>query len=124
MWKEKEYLELLESKGVDTVCFMGSGYHFEEYRVGQEFYFPYAYYAIDANKDTITIDELKIAFSSYDMSDRYRLIQKYKFRKNQLFAGKYRIEHCLVKNLRTGGIIHLKDSGIDRFYWLLMAEPI
>lgn len=99
-WKADEYLEYLESEGVDTVCFMGYGFDFEDYRVGQEFYMSYAFFARRAKLDKITVGELKIAFRGYNMSDRYRLTQKYEFK--TAFSGNiFRAEKCIVQNLRT-----------------------
>lgn len=126
MWKEIEYLELLELNGIDTVCFMGSGYDFEDYTIGQEFYFPFAWYEIDAVISRgFNIQECLKKIKRYNRlpEDRFKLIRKYKFRTNKLWGGKIREEHCLIKNLRTNEVIHLKDKEVDRFYWCLMAEP-
>ena len=36
-----EFEKELETRGVDTVCFMGYGYDFDDIKVGAEFYFSY-----------------------------------------------------------------------------------
>jgi hypothetical protein len=127
MWKEKEYLELLELNGIDTVCFMGSGYDFEDYRVGQEFYFSYAFMALDAKLErgfnTYHAKQVSINYYNIDITDRFKIIKKYEFRKNIFYGNKMRLEKCLIQNLRTKEITHLKDKEVDRLYWCLMAEP-
>jgi hypothetical protein len=39
-----EYEKYLENKGIDTVCFMGYGYSFEDVKVGAEFYLSYLFW--------------------------------------------------------------------------------
>lgn len=126
MWKEKQYIELLESKSIDTVCFMGSGYDFEDYRVGQEFFFPFAWYEVEAVIERgFNINECLKKIKGYNRlpEDRFKLIQKYEFRVNKIWGGKLRYEKCLIQNLRTKQIIQLKDKEVDKFYCCLMAEP-
>jgi hypothetical protein len=127
MWKEKEYLELLEANGVDTVCFMGSGYHFEDYRIGQEFYFPYGFMALDAKLERgFNIEDAKQVAKNYyniDITDRFKIIKKYEFRQNIFYGNRMRLEKCLIQNLRTKEIKHLKDKEVDIFYYCLMAQP-
>tara|TARA_R110002074_G_scaffold274514_1_gene446022 strand:- start:293 stop:679 length:387 start_codon:yes stop_codon:yes gene_type:complete len=128
MWKEEEYLKRLELQGIDTVCFMGSGYVFEDYRIGQEFYFPFSYYAISADfrRGFTILDSINYAKSYYgrNIFDRYKIIKKYEFKKNKFYGNLRREEKCLIKNTRTKEIIHLKDEDVDRLSWCLMAEPI
>ena len=129
MWKEKEYLELLESRNTDTVCFMGSGYKFEDYAIGQEFYFPFSWYEVEAViLRGFNIEECLKKMARYKRlpEDRFKIIKKYKFKHafNDISRVKIRYEYCLIKNLRTKKITHLKDYDVDKFYCCLMAEPI
>lgn len=124
MWKEKEYLQLLEDSGIDTVCFMGSGYQFEEYRIGQEFYKPYAYYGKLAKEDVPDALRHVIAmYSEVNMTDKYKLIQKFTFKENKIYGHLQRYDKVLIQNTRTKEIKELRfQSEIDDFSLFLMAD--
>jgi len=125
MWKDKEYLELLEGEGVDTCCFMGSGYELDEVRVGDEFYFSYAYYGALARQDNPDSFKAVIArgpHRSDNFSDRFKLVRKYRFCENKIWGGKIRKDEIVVKNMRTGEDTLIRN---DLFfpYRCMFAEP-
>jgi hypothetical protein len=128
MWKEKEYIELLESMGIDTCCFMGSGYHFPDYKVGQEFYFPYAYYgylAKQENPEAFEAVKNMMKGNNIEVTDRWKLIQRYKYEVNKIWDGQQRNDKILIQNLRTKEIKELRFlEDIEKFYYCLMAEQI
>ena len=127
MWKEEEYLRYLEIKGTDVVCFMGSGYNFEDYPVGQEFYYPFGWYEPQADLGRgFNIEQCIVFAKMYygrNIFDRFRLVKKYRFRLNVFCGSKRREEYCLVQNIRTEEVFHLREEEVDKFYYLLMAEP-
>lgn len=128
MWKEKEFIELLETNGIDTCLFMGSGYHFEDYRVGQEFYLTYAFHGVLAKQDKPdSFRTIKICIKQwgYNPCDRWRLIRKYKYEKNKIYGFMQRNEMILIKNLKTKEVkdITRNELWLLGFYYCLMCEP-
>ena len=129
MWKEKEFLEELELAGIDTVLFMGSGYHFEDYRVGQEFYFSYAYWGVLARQkapDCFRHVLSSLKSNNINPFDRYKLIRKYKYEKNKIYGFMQRNENILIKNLRTKEVKDVTRNNylLDSFYYCIMCEPV
>jgi len=124
MWKEKELIETLENNGIDTVCFMGSSYDFEDIKVGSIFYFSYAFMN-RRGKDHNTIDNCYNWFKIYDekrfkdhkITDSYKVITKFK-RVESAYKKYQNYEHCTIKNLRTKQIITLDSEMIDNMYLL------
>ena len=130
MWKEKEFLELLKENGIDTVCFMGSGYHLKDYKVGQEFYKSYAYYGIMAKQDNPEAFKHTLAMiksSKINLLDRYKLIKKYEYRLNPIWNFKQRYSKILIQNLRTKEIIDVTNNEFfinNELYYCIMCEPV
>ncbi len=127
MWKEKEFLKQLEFNGIDTCCFMGSGFYFTDYKVGQEFYYTYAYYGTNAKKDKPeTFKDVKtmLLHQGVNITDRFKLLSKYKYAENPI-RGRFRKEYITIRNLRTGVVRQIRfDEEIELFYYCLMAEPV
>lgn len=123
MWKEKEFIEKLEEAGIDTVCFMGSQYKFEDVKVGSIFYFSYAFMNSNGTDDN-TIDNAYnffkfyyTKFSNHQLTDSYEIVQK--FKRIEHYKKKYQLaEHCVIKNLRTNELIVLNDNEIDKMFYL------
>ena len=129
MWKEKEFLAELEQMGIDTVLFMGSGYHFEDYRVGQEFYFSYAYWGIMARQhieDCLHHVLMDLKCNKINPFDRYKLIRKYKYEKNKIFGFMQRNEMILIKNLRTKEVRDVTRNNylLDGLFYCIMCKPV
>jgi len=131
-----EFENDLEKNGIDTVCFMGYGYDFDDVKVGAEFYFSYLYYGRMSSLRNGTVEEcLKAVLShekcngNYNFFDRYKVIQKYKyfdcnaidFKNKKIIPIKERREYVRILNLRTNEI---KIAGYDvidyahLFYWV------
>lgn len=134
---KEEFINYLEGEGVDTVCFMGQGYSFEDVKVGAEFYRTYAYYGSQSviRYDSNTCEKVLVDVLAHygdeikesHLTDRFKLIQKYKYydvMKNNielrtLTKGRERREYVRVQNLRTKKIYILNEFEIDNFYLLL-----
>lgn len=127
MWKEKEFLKELDKKGVDTVCFMGSGYKLEDYKVGQEFYKPYAFwgnFAKQENSDSFEAVKSRLRLWNVDVTDRYRILRKYIIKPNPFYNNLQRYHHLQVINLRTKEVSLITEDYYLDFYYFYMAEPI
>lgn len=125
---EEKFFNLLEKNNIDTVCFMGHGYSFEDVKVGAIFYITHSFYCKDSDyqrllqqglslEDSLqkTVDNC-ISYYNYPvLTDEYRLLTKYKYFINTLFGGKYRREYVSIKNLRTKEITVLSDDWINHF---------
>lgn len=134
----KEHTAFLEERGVDTVCFMGYGYNIEDVNVGAEFYFSYWFYCRDADykrlitqKNYSTQQSLEhtlnncLAFyeiTDQDLTDRYKLISKYKYFKNKIFGGEYRWDYVTIKNLRTKEVIKVREEWLNHFHKFLFIS--
>lgn len=125
MWKETEFIEMLESKDIDTVCFMGSGYSFEDIKVGSVFYISYAFMNM-CGKDHNNIDNACIFFKHYyreyikdhNLTDSYKIISK--FKRDRHYKNKYQlVEYLRIKNLRTKEYIKFSLQQIDNMYLLV-----
>lgn len=121
---EKEFIKLLEDHGIDTTCFMGSGYHIEDVVVGSEFYLSYAYIGRRAKQEMP--DTLKHVINGWEhnyperkLTDRYKLLSKYRYVPNKIFGGRRREEYVTIKNLRTGEVSKMTDEQIDSFFYCL-----
>jgi hypothetical protein len=130
-----EYENYLENKGVDTVCFMGYGYSMEDVKVGAEFYLSYLFWGrMSALRKSTPKDVLNSVlglrhYSEFELDDKFKLIQKYKYfdckvlnpEKRILIDARVRREFVRIKNLRTGEIKVLNDDWIDGFYSFLFT---
>jgi len=124
MWKEEEYIQLLEDFGIDTVCFMGSGWNIEDVKVGSTFYFSYAFYGMSADKRREKIlqhiiSDRSILEKSTKLTDKFKIVSKFRFVNNQITNGKRREEYVVVENLRTGKRERLSDKQIDGLFYCI-----
>ena len=120
LWKEDQYIDELEKIGIDTVCFMGSGYGIEDVRVGSEFYFTYAFLARRAVHSKIGIEEILIANRGwYILFDKYRIISKYRYKESKITGLKYRDDFVRIKNMRTKEIHNPNWDVIDNLFYCL-----
>ena len=130
-----EYEKFLQSKGIDTVCFMGYGYDLEEVKVGAEFYLSYLFWGrMSALRNSTPKDVLNSVlglrnYPEFELDDKFKLIQKYKYfdckvldtENRKAVNARVRREFVRIKNLRTGEIKILKDDWIDGFYSFLFT---
>ena len=130
-----EYEKFLENKGIDTVCFMGYGYKFEDVKVGAKFYLSYLYYGKmscvrKGGSLENTLRSILIHFKSNPyvfFDDKFILIQKYKYYKCKALDHKNRKvlditerrEFVRIKNIRTGEIYVLNEEQVDNFVYFL-----
>jgi hypothetical protein len=128
---KSEFEKDLEKQGVDTVCFMGYGYSFDDVKVGAEFYFSYLYYFRSASlRDEIyghtvesVLDNCLKFWRNTNFFDRYVILRKYKYFDcffldrvtRTAIPMKERREFVKIKNLRTGEISVMKED--DIFYF-------
>ena len=127
-----EYEKHLEQNGVDTVCFMGYGYSFEEVKVGSEFYISYLFYGRnstirhDNRKEEVLKDVLSLQrfdFKNIELTDKFKLVQKFTVKNvnsldfiNRIITPiKKRFECVKIQNLRTNEVIILDDEWVDSF---------
>jgi hypothetical protein len=118
-----EFEKDLENQGIDTVCFMGYGYDFDDVKVGAEFYFSYLYYGRNAAVRNGTVQECLNSVLLHEkingnnnFFDRYKVIQKYKYfdchkiENEKVISIKERREYFRILNLRTNEITILNDE--------------
>lgn len=131
-----EYNKYLENKGIDTVCFMGYGYDFEDVKVGAEFYLSYLFWGrnaalfLNAAEDVLkSVLGLK-CYNEFELDDKFVLIQKYKYFNCKIvdninrktIDAKARREYVRIKNTRTGEVKVLNDEWIDNFNLFLFVS--
>lgn len=137
---EEQYEKYLEDNGIDTVCFMGYGYHIEDIKIGADFYISYKFWcrnsdnkrALSENPFQETLENCLIMASSHypniHLLDRFTLIKKYKLRKvhrvnhntGKIDEVKTRVEHVIIRNERTKEKILLTDEWIENFHLFLI----
>jgi len=138
IWLKSEFTDVLESHGIDTVCFFGYGLDFEDLRVGDSIFFSYAFMGKDRhakcendelNKDWKSYFEntwgWQFGMNDFNIYDEFIIVGKYErvYYKNPYMKGRYRLEECFrVKNKRTGEIKKLSGKDIDNCY-LLFTNP-
>lgn len=131
-----EYEKYLEGNNIDTVCFMGYGYKFEDVKVGAEFYISYLFWCkrSDHKRSASLSDCLrqcliatKFHYPNIELTDKFKLIQKYKYANTKSIVHsertfhdtKARREFVRIQNLRTGEILDLNEDWIDSFHLFL-----
>jgi len=129
-----EFEKDLENQGIDTVCFMGYGYNVSDVKVGADFYFSYLYYGrnSDIRKGTKEdcLRSVLIDNNSNNYSDRYKLIQKYKYfnchaidqKNSRIVPIRERREYVKIKNLRTNEISVMHKDTVSHsvyFCWVI-----